>query len=287
MYTPLLVLHSWIRWAVLLLGLLAVGRALVGMQTRRPFTPVDDSRGRLFVTALDMQFLVGLILYLWASPFTTAAFYDLGEAMRNPPLRFFVVEHTFGMVAAWGSRTSAACGCGARPTAPTATRPRSSSSVWRWSSSWCRSRGRGCPPAGRSSEACHLSNDRLIAWCRCLRHPCDSRFSDAGSSPRFTAGTCERSAAPSPAPTPAATPPRLNRSTGASAASATTARMPRRDRRSRDRRRGGRGAAGLSPAADARGAGRRQARAGREAGVSRRCGISRPRSRRAIGRVAW
>jgi|SRR5688572_16869881 hypothetical protein len=102
MYTPLLVLHSWIRWAVLLLGLLAVGRALVGMQTRRPFTPVDDTRGRLFVTALDIQFLVGLILYLWASPFTTAAFYNLGEAMRNPPLRFFVVEHTFGMVAALG-----------------------------------------------------------------------------------------------------------------------------------------------------------------------------------------
>jgi hypothetical protein len=102
MYTPLLVLHSWIRWAVLLLGLLAVGRALAGLSTRRPFTPVDDSRARLFVTALDVQFLVGLVLYLWASPFTTAAFYNLGEAMRNPPLRFFVVEHTFGMVAALG-----------------------------------------------------------------------------------------------------------------------------------------------------------------------------------------
>jgi hypothetical protein len=52
--------------------------------------------------ALDVQFLVGLILYLWASPFTTAAFLDLGAAMRNAPLRFFVVEHLFGMVAALG-----------------------------------------------------------------------------------------------------------------------------------------------------------------------------------------
>jgi uncharacterized membrane protein len=102
MYTPLLILHSWIRWVVLLLALLAVGRALVGIKTRRPFTPVDDSRGRLFVTALDVQFLVGHIIYLWASPFTTAAFFDMGAAMRNPPLRFFVVEHVFGMVAALG-----------------------------------------------------------------------------------------------------------------------------------------------------------------------------------------
>jgi hypothetical protein len=102
MYTALLFLHSWLRWAVLLLGLLALGRALVGVRTRRPFTPVDDSRGRLFVLGLDVQFLVGLVLYLWASPFTTAAFLDLGNAMRNPPLRFFVVEHVFGMVAALG-----------------------------------------------------------------------------------------------------------------------------------------------------------------------------------------
>ena len=102
MYTPLLVLHSWLRWVVLLLALLAVGRALVGVNTRRPFTPVDESRGRLFVTAFDVQFLVGLILYLWASPFTTEAFLDMGAAMRNAPLRYFVVEHPFGMVAALG-----------------------------------------------------------------------------------------------------------------------------------------------------------------------------------------
>ncbi len=102
MYTPLLVLHSWLRWVVLLLALLAVGRALIGVNTRRPFTPVDESRGRLFVTAFDVQFLVGLILYLWASPFTTEAFLDMGAAMRNAPLRYFVVEHPFGMVAALG-----------------------------------------------------------------------------------------------------------------------------------------------------------------------------------------
>lgn len=100
MYTPLLLVHSWLRWAVLAMGVLAVARALAGVRTRRPFTPIDESAARRFVIALDIQLLLGLILYLWASPFTTEAFADLGAAMRNAPLRFFVVEHVFGMVVA-------------------------------------------------------------------------------------------------------------------------------------------------------------------------------------------
>ena len=47
---------------------------------------------------LDIQLLAGLVLYLWASPFTTEAFHDMAGTMRNGPLRFFVVEHPVGMV---------------------------------------------------------------------------------------------------------------------------------------------------------------------------------------------
>jgi uncharacterized membrane protein YozB (DUF420 family) len=98
MYTPLLFVHSWIRWVALVVGVIAVGRALAAVRTRRPYTPLDEGSGRRFVIALDVQFLLGVVLYVWASPFTTAAFGDFASAMRNPPLRFFVVEHVFGMV---------------------------------------------------------------------------------------------------------------------------------------------------------------------------------------------
>ncbi|HEY6510078.1 MAG TPA: hypothetical protein VIY56_18775 [Vicinamibacterales bacterium] len=100
MYTPLLLVHSWLRWAVLIAGVLAVARALAGVRTRRPFTPVDSAAARRLVIALDVQLLLGLVLHVWASPFTTEAFGDLGATMRNAPLRFFVVEHPFGMLAA-------------------------------------------------------------------------------------------------------------------------------------------------------------------------------------------
>jgi len=99
-YAPMLFIHSWLRWIVLLLGALAVGRALNGVRTRRPFTPIDDAAARRFIMVLDVQLLAGLVLYLWASPFTTEAFRDMAGTMRNGPLRFFVVEHPFGMLVA-------------------------------------------------------------------------------------------------------------------------------------------------------------------------------------------
>ena len=97
-YAPMLFIHSWLRWIVLLLGALAVGRALNGVRTRRPFTPTDDASARRFIMVLDIQLLAGLVLYLWASPFTPEAFHDMAGTMRNGPLRFFVVEHPFGMM---------------------------------------------------------------------------------------------------------------------------------------------------------------------------------------------
>jgi hypothetical protein len=98
MYTAVLFLHSWVRWAVLLFALLAIGRALSGAFGRRQWTPADDRAGMLFVTALDTQMLLGLLLYFALSPITRAALSDFGAAMQNSGLRFWAVEHLFGMV---------------------------------------------------------------------------------------------------------------------------------------------------------------------------------------------
>ena len=43
--------------------------------------------------ALDLQVLLGLVLYGALSPFTAQAMQDFGAAMRNPSLRFWAVEH--------------------------------------------------------------------------------------------------------------------------------------------------------------------------------------------------
>jgi phosphate/sulfate permease len=100
MYPLTLALHSLLRWVVLIAGIVAFARAVAGMRGRREWTPADSRAGQVFVGVLDLQFLLGIILYLFLSPITRVAFGDFGAAMANSVLRFWAVEHVFGMVAA-------------------------------------------------------------------------------------------------------------------------------------------------------------------------------------------
>ena len=98
MYSAALLIHSWIRWAVVFAGLYAFIRGALGTSRRSPWTPADDRAGFWFVTALDLQMVVGLILYFLLSPLTAAALHNFGGAMKDPILRFWAVEHVVGMI---------------------------------------------------------------------------------------------------------------------------------------------------------------------------------------------
>lgn len=97
MYPILLVVHSLLRWAVLAAGGAALLRAL---GSKRAWSAADDRAGFWFVMAMDLQFLLGLLLYAGVSPMTRVVFADFGAAMGNSMLRFWAVEHLFGMVVA-------------------------------------------------------------------------------------------------------------------------------------------------------------------------------------------
>jgi hypothetical protein len=100
MYTALLIIHSWLRWVVIFSGIAALGGAVGGFSTKRAWLPVDNLRLVLFITSVDVQLLIGLILYGLLSPVTRSGFEDMSLTMRDPVLRFFVVEHLFGMIVA-------------------------------------------------------------------------------------------------------------------------------------------------------------------------------------------
>lgn len=100
MYEALLIAHSWIRWVVLLLGLIAFALAASGRLTRRAWTPRDEAASRWFVIAVDVQVLIGLLLYFFFSSFTMAAWRDMAGAMADTVVRFWAVEHLVGMLAA-------------------------------------------------------------------------------------------------------------------------------------------------------------------------------------------
>jgi hypothetical protein len=101
LYAIVLTIHSYLRWLVVLAGLIAFVRAAAGAVGRTPWTPADERAGFWFVTVLDAQVLLGLILY-FVSPFTHQAFGDFGAAMRDSILRFWAVEHILGMVIGLG-----------------------------------------------------------------------------------------------------------------------------------------------------------------------------------------
>ena len=99
MYASALWLHSWLRWAVLLTGLVAWFRAISGKTARRPWTPQDELWGLLLTISVDLQFLVGLVLYLFLSPITRLGLRNFAAAMQINVARFFTVEHVIGMIA--------------------------------------------------------------------------------------------------------------------------------------------------------------------------------------------
>ncbi len=57
---------------------------------------------RLYMLAIDIQVLIGLILYFGLSPFTVDAMNNVAQAMKTPQLRFWLVEHAVGMLVVMG-----------------------------------------------------------------------------------------------------------------------------------------------------------------------------------------
>ena len=98
MYTTLLVLHSWIRWIALVA---VVGTTLAAIRGKVSGSDsLADRWGMVAMTALDLQLLLGLLLYFVVSPNMRTILDNFGAAMKDPGLRFWAVEHTSSMFAA-------------------------------------------------------------------------------------------------------------------------------------------------------------------------------------------
>jgi len=100
MYTFLLDLHNLLRWVILIVGVIAVAMALRGAFARATWTGQQNALGRIFTISLDLQLLVGLLLYFVFSPITTGALRNFGAAMQDDRMRFFLVEHLPVMIIA-------------------------------------------------------------------------------------------------------------------------------------------------------------------------------------------
>jgi hypothetical protein len=91
MHELILVLHSWVRWVAIVAGVVATASAFASSSS----AGATSRSGVIFTTALNIQFLLGIILLL-----TLNVFSDFGATMRDPIARFYTVEHETIMIVA-------------------------------------------------------------------------------------------------------------------------------------------------------------------------------------------
>jgi hypothetical protein len=101
MYNALLLLHSLLRWVILLLAIIAIYRSYAGLQGGKPFTAGDKKIGLFLLIAAHTTLLIGL--YQWiVGPWGLQNIESMGfkAVMKDPVYRFYAVEHLTGMVIA-------------------------------------------------------------------------------------------------------------------------------------------------------------------------------------------
>lgn len=100
MYTFVLAVHNILRWIVLILLIIALVRAFWGWFGKREWESTDTRVGRFYSISLDIQLLLGLILYFFLSDLTKVVLRNFSAAMSAHEPRFFGIEHVFFMVLA-------------------------------------------------------------------------------------------------------------------------------------------------------------------------------------------
>ena len=95
MYGTVLLVHSLLRYAILILVLVILYRAVTGMRRGGPFDIFDRKLSMAYMATVHTHVLLGILLFAVMSPITQAAFAQMGLAMKDKLLRFWTVEHTF------------------------------------------------------------------------------------------------------------------------------------------------------------------------------------------------
>src|ERR1041385_6356636 len=92
----LVTVHSVLRWIVLPLLLVTSFKAIAACMGKKPYLPLDKKLASFTVMSFHLQVVIGFILY-----FGNDWFHLMQDGgMKDPVIRFFAVEHSFGMVLA-------------------------------------------------------------------------------------------------------------------------------------------------------------------------------------------
>lgn len=88
-------LHSLNRYIILALLLVVIYKSYTGWKKKQAYTPLDDKLNLFTFIFSHIQLTIGLVLY-FTSPLVQFSENTMGDKI----LRFFTVEHIFGMLIA-------------------------------------------------------------------------------------------------------------------------------------------------------------------------------------------
>jgi hypothetical protein len=93
MYSTILTLHNLTRWGVLLFGLYAITKSILGLINKRDFTKKENISHAIFVGFCHFQLLLGIVLYMISPKVDAALANGFGAAMKDSYSRLIVLEH--------------------------------------------------------------------------------------------------------------------------------------------------------------------------------------------------
>lgn len=94
MYSTILLFHNLNRWAVLVFGLYAITKSILGLVKKREYSPQENMAHALFLGFCHLQFLLGIVLYMISPNVDAALANGFGGAMKDSYSRLIVMEHT-------------------------------------------------------------------------------------------------------------------------------------------------------------------------------------------------
>jgi nitrogen fixation/metabolism regulation signal transduction histidine kinase len=93
LYTLTLAAHNITRWVVLVLAIYALYRVFAGLFGKKEWSEADRKALSFYAISMDVQLLLGLLLYFVLGNWFNMMTSGMGNVMSNSSLRFFAVEH--------------------------------------------------------------------------------------------------------------------------------------------------------------------------------------------------
>lgn len=94
------VLHSYWAYLVLLILVLATFNAIIKTLSKSPYGAKDFRISLFTLIVSHIQLLIGIVLYFTSPYFSAFSEQGMGEVMKNPGLRLYLVEHPLTMIIA-------------------------------------------------------------------------------------------------------------------------------------------------------------------------------------------